>query len=54
MRDGIFGFLTLVVMGAIVGDLLAHPAGTAAGLNGINAVLKTSYSAALGGAKVNG
>lgn len=51
---GIMGFLSLVVLGGIVGDVLAHPKGTAAGLNGLNSVLKTSFSTALGGAKVQG
>jgi hypothetical protein len=48
------GFLSLIVLGGIVGDVLAHPKGTAAGLNGLNSVLKTSFSTALGGKKVAG
>lgn len=51
---GIFGVISLVIVGAIIGDVLAHPQGTAAGLNGINSLLKTSFSTALGGKKVQG
>lgn len=54
MRGGLFGLASLVILGGIAGDVLAHPAGTAAGLNGINAVLKTAFSAALGGKKIAG
>jgi hypothetical protein len=55
MRSGgIVGWLTLIAAGAIIGDLVTHPAGTAAGLNGLNGILKTSFSAALGGKKVKG
>ena len=52
MQQGIFGWLALVTMGVIVADLVANPQGTAAGLNGLNGILKTSFSAALGGKKV--
>ncbi len=41
-------FLTLVVVGAIVADLVTHPAGTTSGLNGLNSVLKTNLQAASG------
>lgn len=51
---GIFGFLALITGGVIIADLVTHPAGTAAGLNGLNGILKTSFSAALGGKKVGG
>lgn len=51
---GIYGAVSLVIVGAIIGDIIAHPKGTAAGLNGINSLLKTSFSAALGGKKVGG
>lgn len=55
MRIGGFvGLVSLVILGGIVGDVLAHPAGTAAGLNGINQVLKTSFSTALGGKAIKG
>lgn len=53
-RGGVFPFLSLIALGAIVGDILAHPAGTAAASNGLIGVLQTSFSAALGGRKVNG
>lgn len=51
-NGGVLGFLSLAMLGAIVADLVANPKGTAAGLNGLNALLKTSFSAALGGKKV--
>lgn len=52
MRSGVFQWLTLVTMGVIVADLVTHPKGTAAALNGLNHVLSTSFSAALGGRKI--
>lgn len=54
MREGIFGWLALVTVGVIVADIVANPKGTAAGLNGLNGILKTSFSAALGGKRVSG
>lgn len=54
MQSNIFGFLALVTAGVIVADLVIHPEGTAAGLNGLNQILKTSFSAALGGKKIGG
>jgi hypothetical protein len=54
MKGGLLGIVSLVVVGGIIGDILAHPKGTAAGLNGLNNVLKTSFSTALGGKKVSG
>lgn len=54
MKEGIFGWLALVTMGVIVADLVANPKGTAAGLNGLNGILKTSFSAALGGKSIGG
>lgn len=51
---GLLGIAALVVIGGIAGDVLAHPKGTAAGLNGLNAILKTSFSTALGGKKISG
>jgi hypothetical protein len=54
MRGGAVGFLTLIAGGVILADLLTHPTGTAAGLNGLNGILKTSFSAALGGKKISG
>jgi hypothetical protein len=54
MRGGVFQFLALIAGGVIIADLVTHPTGTAAGLNGLNGILKTSFSAALGGKKVSG
>jgi hypothetical protein len=54
MRGGLYGLVSLVLIGAIAGDLIAHPEGTAAALNGLNGLLKTSYSTALGGKKIAG
>jgi hypothetical protein len=51
---GILGFLSLVAIGGIIGDLVAHPKGTAAGLNGTAALLGQAYSTTLGGKKVQG
>jgi hypothetical protein len=48
MRGGVFGALTLVLIGAIIGDVLAHPAGTRAAGNALSSVLKVSYQAAAG------
>lgn len=44
----IFGALTLVLFGAIIADVLAHPTGTTAAANGVAAILKPSYNAVLG------
>jgi hypothetical protein len=54
MRSGLLSWLTLIAGGVIIADLVTHPTGTAAGLNGLNGILKTSFSAALGGKKVSG
>lgn len=54
MRGGLLGWLTLVTGGVIIADLVTHAEGTAAGLNGLNGILKTSFSAALGGKKISG
>lgn len=48
MRGGIFGALTLVIGGAIVADILTHPAGTKAAGNALSSLLKTSLQAAAG------
>lgn len=48
MKGGIFGALTLVIIGAIVADVLAHPTGTTAASNGLSSILKTSLQAAAG------
>ena len=48
MRGGIFGALTLIIMGAIAGDVLAHPAGTQAAGSTLSGILKTSLQAASG------
>jgi len=48
MRGGIFGALTLVILGAIAGDILAHPAGTQAAGSALSNILKTSLQAASG------
>lgn len=51
MRGGLFGALTLVIIGAIIGDVLAHPAGTAAAGTALSGILKSSLQAA-GGQKI--
>lgn len=50
MRTGssIFALLTLVVIGVIVADVVAHPKGTSAVLQGLGEFAKTSYNAMLG------
>lgn len=48
MGSKIFGVLTLVIMGVIAADVLAHPSGTAAASNGVSNILKPSYNALLG------
>jgi len=48
MRGGLFGALTLVIIGAIIGDILAHPAGTRAAANGLSSILKVSLQGASG------
>ena len=48
MRGGLFAILTWVVAGAIVGDFLAHPAGTQAAGNALSSLLKTSLQGASG------
>ena len=39
---------TLVVIGAIIGDVLRNPAGTTAASTGVANILKPSYNAAAG------
>ena len=48
MKGGLLGVLTLVIGGAIAADIVANPKGSAAGLNGLNSILKTSLNAVLG------
>lgn len=48
MGSRIFGALTLVLAGAIVADVLAHPKGTAAAASGVASILRPSYNAVLG------
>lgn len=48
MRGGLFGALTLVIIGAIIGDVLAHPAGTKAAGNALSSLLKTGLQGASG------
>lgn len=45
---GILGVLTLAIIGVIIADVLIHPTGTKAFLNGSNTILKSTYSALLG------
>lgn len=45
---GFFGLLTLVVLGVVVADLEAKPAGTTAAANGIVAIEKPGLNALLG------
>ena len=40
--------VVLVLIGAIVADVLTHPAGTQAASNGLSSILKTSLQAASG------
>lgn len=51
---GLFGAFALVMTAVIIADVETHPAGTKAGLSGLNSILKSSYSASLGGAKISG
>lgn len=48
MRGGLFGALTLVILGAIAADVLTHPAGTQAAGTALTGVLRTSLQAASG------
>lgn len=48
MRGGLFGALTLVILGAIAADILTHPAGTQAAGSALTGVLRTSLQAASG------
>lgn len=48
MGSKIFGALTLVLVGGIIADILAHPPGTTAAANGIATVLKPSFNTVLG------
>lgn len=51
---GLLGLFGLVALGVIIADVELHPAGTQAGLNGLNGILKTSLSGMLGGGKIAG
>jgi hypothetical protein len=44
MAGKVFGVLTLVVVGAMVANALAHPAGTVAASKGISNVLTPSFA----------
>lgn len=44
----IIGLAGLIVVGVIIADLVANPAGTRAAANGINTLAKTSVSGLLG------
>ncbi len=44
----VFSFLALIVTGAIIADILTHPAGTQQAGNAIGGILKPSYNAVLG------
>jgi len=48
MGSKIFAFLTLVLTGAIVADVLTHPNGTHTAGSAVVAILKPSYQAASG------
>ena len=48
MRGGLFGALTLVILGAIAADVLTHPVGTQVAGNTLTGVLRTSLQAASG------
>lgn len=48
MGSKIFGAFTLIILGVIAADVLAHPQGTAAASNGVSNILKPSYNALLG------
>lgn len=48
MKGGVFGFLTLIALGAIAGDFLAHPAGTTAAGTALSNLLKVSLQGASG------
>lgn len=45
---GIFGALTLAMIGVIIADLVLHPAALTAGGTQLNNMLKTTFSAMLG------
>ena len=53
-RGGLLGLGALIVFSVMLADVEMHPAGTQVGLNGLSGLLKTSLSAGLGGAKING
>lgn len=44
MAGKVFGVLTLVVVGAIVANALAHPAGTAAASKGVASILTPTFA----------
>lgn len=48
MGSKVFGIVTLVFMGAILADILTHPAGTTAAGNSLAGLLKPSLNAVLG------
>lgn len=45
---GIFGALTLAMIGVIIADLALHPTALATGGTQINSILKTTFSSMLG------
>ena len=45
---GIFGALTLAMVGVIIADLVIHPAALTAGGTQLNQALKTTFTAMLG------
>ena len=45
---GIFGALTLAMIGVIIADLAIHPAALTAGGAQLNTALKTTFSSMLG------
>jgi hypothetical protein len=45
---GVYGVLTLVLGGVIVADLVVNWKGTVAGMQALNNILATSYTAMLG------
>lgn len=46
--DAVVGIVSLALMGAILGDMLAHVAGTNAIFSGVGNVLGATYQAAAG------
>jgi len=46
--DAVLGVVTLALMGAILGDMLLHVAGTNAIFSGVGSLLSSTYQAAAG------